>query len=215
MQELGRINLDIYGGRTMTTITSVDITNPAPGQMVTFELADANATGKSVSCASGFCQLAGQSATHIAFFVPELHEFGTRSVNYGVAAAFTVHDGAESDSENLSVQPASGDFWGEVLALTGVNSSGCSVGNFRYAQWASGGGSVDLTNGAVTPTDEAELHVWTYNGSSWTDNPAVFNFVPPLDDAVVRFSNLPVPPLLNAGSPIIDTSPAGRGGDRT
>lgn len=196
----------------MTTITSFDPAIVSPGQEITFNLTDANASGKSVTIPAGACTIVSQSADHITIVCPELHTFGARTSNYG-NVTFTISDGGDTDTQVIEITPPPEGFWGEVDALTGINSSGVSIGNFRYGEFSVGGGTVDFSDGAVVPQDISTLQVWTFT-TSWTASPTEYNFTPPLADNVIALALLPEPPLRSSTSPYVITTDAGWEGAR-
>lgn len=201
------------------SIDSVSAGPHYPLDNVTFNVSNANTSGKTVAIPAG--QLAtSETSNTVTATNPDPKNFGDNSTPYDENISYTVGDGSSSASNDGSISIPLGDYHGTITDTAGYDSNGLSgrvVGDKAYAKWIQGSGSVDLATGSFSSTGGGVLRIWFQPSSTgiwgnstdlvvYADNSFSKTLIrnPNRNNRLIsKFKNGDAPPWVVAGDPVV------------
>ena len=145
------------------TVSSISAGPYYVGDVVTVNVSDASASGKTLSIPLGSIIVDSEDASVMTFTVPDPKSFGNHTLAYDQAITFTATDGAESDTFSLSISPSVNEGHATITDPSGyatLGIAGLEAGDKVLAFWLAGGGTWDLTIGAFNAPSGAILRLW-------------------------------------------------------
>ena len=158
------------------SVTKVDFTTTAPqfgitsitsapiyaSDTVTISLANASATGKTLTIQGQAITPDSQNASQIVFTAPDPKTFGDNTLSYNNPLTVQVTDGGSSDTVDFQITPDIGHYYATIAEVAGIfaDDTGVVVGDRAYGYWQSGSGAVSLAYGALSSPNGGTFRYW-------------------------------------------------------